>query len=222
MLVFQHNNVRAVEWTALRREVAIALNKLSPGADLDPVAQGIKITMLQGAIFSAAMRVAEYYDPSNGSLHGTSKEAYELTKKRKKHPIAPIITGPVGIVTFPVASPEYLKTVMAVMFPESGRAARGMDPLAASGLQKLVLLTARVDGHVAAGKVGAGQVMEVGKVKWLSTLPELEGLRGQLVAIFQRIGGGDLARSLEAIPTGVVRTLDAHRKVLNGELEQDG
>ncbi|KAF8542716.1 hypothetical protein BDD12DRAFT_823735 [Trichophaea hybrida] len=218
MLVFQHNNLRAVEWSALRREVAMALNKIMPAGENDPIANLTKVTIVRGAVFSTAMRVAEFYDPNGGKQHGTSKEAYEMTKKRKKHPLAPLLSGPVGIVTFPTVSPPHLKAVVDIMFPE-GRAMKGLDPLAVVGLQKLVLLAARVDGHVASGDLGSGRVLEESLVRWVAALPGFEALRGQLVGMLQSVGGADLVRSLEAIPISAVRTIDAHRKVLSGELE---
>jgi large subunit ribosomal protein L10 len=221
MLVFQHNNLKATEWTALRREIAVALRKLSGKGEVDPIADGIKVVVLRGAVFSSAMRVAEYYDANNGQQHGTSKEAYELTKRRTKHPLAPLFSGPVGIVTFSVFSPIHLKTVVELMFPE-GRSIKGMDPAAVSGLQKLVLLAARVDGHVATDKLGSGRVLDGSMVRWASGLPGFEALRGQLVAMLQSVGGAELARALEAIPVSVVRTVDAHRKVLSGELGGEG
>lgn len=218
MLVFQHNNLRAVEWTALRREIVTALRKLTPANEADEIAEGIKIVVLRGAVFSSAMRIAEYYDSADGKAHGTSKEAYELTKKHTKHPLAPLFAGPVGIVTFPAVSPMHLKTVVDIMFPVA-RAVKGLDPVAVTGLQKLVLLAARVDGHVATGNAGSGQVLDSTKVRWASALPGFEGLRGQLVGIMQSLGGAELVRSLEAIPISIVRTIDGHRKVMSGELD---
>jgi len=196
----------------------MALNKISPGGEDDPIANNIQINVIRGAVFSTAMRVAEYYDPNGGKQHGTSKEAYEMTKRRKKHPLAPLLSGPVGIVTFPAVSPPHIKAVVDIMFPE-GRAVKGLDPLAASGLQKLVLLAARVDGHVASGDLGNGRVLDDSMVRWVAALPGFEALRGQLVGMLQSVGGADLVRSLEAIPISAVRTIDAHRKVLGGELE---
>ncbi|KAI5780421.1 hypothetical protein EDC01DRAFT_668058 [Geopyxis carbonaria] len=218
MLVFQHNNLRAVEWSAIRREIATALAKLTPADQHDEVAEHIKITMLRTQVFSSAVRVAEFYDTVEDSQHGTSRDAYEKTKKQKKHALAPLLTGPVGVVSFPAVSPAHLKTVMDIMFP-AGKPIRGMAPLATSGLQKLILLAARVDGHVAAAQIGQAQVLDSEKVRWVSALPGFEGLRGQLVAILQSVGGGELVRSLESIPTSIVRTLDGHRKVLSGELD---
>ena len=169
--------------------------------------------LLRGALFTleltaigAVLGVAEYYDPKiDAQAHGTSKEAYELTKKKTKHPLNNLLTGPVGIVTFPAVSPEHLKVVCSIMFPEN-RPIKGLDPVAVTGLQKIILLAARIDGHVATGAAGSGQVLDSSKVRWASALPGFEGLRGQLVGMLQSVGGADLVRSLEAIPISVVRT----------------
>lgn len=187
---------------------------------MDAIADGIKINVLRGAIFDAAIRVADYYDPKMPSEHGTSKEAYAITTKKNKHSLAPIIAGPIGAVSFPKVSPEHLKVVLDVMFPD-GRAIKGMDPLALTGIQKLYLLAARVDGH-AAGQIGKAETLDREKVKWVSTLPGEDGIRGELVAILQSVGGGALVQSLQSIGVNVVRTVDAHRKVLSGELEPKG
>ena len=219
MLLFQHNNLRATEWTALRRELALALSKIAPKGEADEIARHIKISILRGAVFSSAMRVAEFYDPKvDRKQHGTSREAYEISKRHKKHPLDPLLTGPVGVVIFPAVSPVHVNTVVDIMFP-TGRAVKGMDPAAVSGLQKLVLLAARVDGHVAAGKLGEGRVLDSSMVRWISGLPGLPELRAQLAGMLQNAGGAALVRNLEAIPVSIVRTVDAHRKVLGGELE---
>ncbi|KAI5855698.1 hypothetical protein BZA05DRAFT_389400 [Tricharina praecox] len=218
MLLFQHNNLRATEWTALRREVVTALSKIAPKGEADEIASNIKINILRGAVFSSAMRVAEFYDPKiDGKQHGTSREAYEFSKRQKKHPLDVLLTGPVGVVTFPAVSPVHLQTVVNIMFP-AGRAVKGMDPAAVSGLQKLFLVAARVDGHVAVGSLGVGRVLDSSMVRWVSSLPGLTELRAQLAGMLQTTGGGDLVRSLESIPISIVRTVDAHRKILGGEL----
>lgn len=217
MLLFQHNNCRATEWAALRRELSNALAKLPLGA-ADPVTPHVKITILRNGIFDAALRISDYYDPSNKGRHGTSSQAFHSTKWRgKNHPLKALMSGPLGCVTFPAVSPEHLKVVMDLMFPDN-KPMKGLDPLAVQGMQKLILLAARVDGH-AAGNMGKAEIMDREKIKWVSVLPGYEGLRGQLVAALQTMGGGELVRSLESIPVGVVRTLDGHRKNIAGELE---
>ena len=219
MLVFQHNNLRSVEWSALRREVALALAKLAPAGEDDAVASGTMLHVVRGALFSQAMRVAERYDARGGQQHGTSREANEGAKKKKhKHRMAALLSGPIGLVTFPAVSPPHIKTVTNVMFPD-GRIVKGLDPLAVAGLQKLVLLAARVDGHVASGTLDGGRLIDASMARMVGELPGFGPLQGQLVGMLQGAGGTDLVRALEALPVSALRTLDAHRKVLAGELQ---
>lgn len=213
MLLFQHNNLRATEWAALRRELSIHLGKL--GAE-DPVTPHVKITILRNGIFDAAVRVADHFDANNQPYHGTSKQAHWKTQKRK-HALSALMSGPLACVTFPEVSPQHLKVVMDIMFPD-GKPMKGLDPLARQGLEKLILMAARVDGH-AAGRIGNAEIMDRAKIQWVSALPGYDALRGQLVAVLQSMGGGELVRTLESIPVNVVRTLDGHRKNIAGELE---
>ena len=219
MLVFQHNNLRSVEWSALRREVALALAKVVPAGDDDAVASGTRLHVVRGALFSQAMRVAERYDARGGQQHGTSREANDGAKKKKhKHRMAALLSGHIGLVTFPAVSPPHIRAVANIMFPD-GRTAKGLDPLAVAGLQKLVLLAARVDGHVASGSLAGGRLIDASTVRWAGELPGFVPLRGQLAGMLQNASGADLVRALEALPVSTLRTLDAHRKVLAGELE---
>lgn len=216
MLVFQHNNFRAIEWTALRRELRTALTKLEPTSNLAALTQ---ITLIQPSLFSSALRVAEGFDKMHREvgLAGTSKEAYESTLHLKGElPLSTLLTGPAGTLNFPTVSPTALKTVMDIMFPVKGHK-RGMDPLAVSGLQKLVLLGARVDGHVAGGRIGEGRVLDGEQLRYLAGLKSVEEMRGELAAILQSIGGGELVRSLGSVGLGMVRTVDARRKMMDEE-----
>ncbi|TGZ83348.1 hypothetical protein EX30DRAFT_287280, partial [Ascodesmis nigricans] len=214
MLLFQHNNVRATEWVALRRELSTQLAKL--GLTDDPITPHIKVTILRNGVFDAAVKIADHFDKKDDPLHATSKKAYFKTYKRS-HKLKALLSGPIGCVTFPDVSPEHLKVVMDLMFP-AGKPMKGLDPAARQGLDKLILMAARVDGHVA-GKMGKAEVMDRSKIAWVSALPGYEGLRSQIVAVLQTMGGGDLVRNLESIPVGVVRTLDGHRKNMAGEFE---
>ncbi|KAI9710985.1 MAG: hypothetical protein M1820_002423 [Bogoriella megaspora] len=70
ILLFQHNNIRSVEWMALRREIASALHKLEEarareaGTEIDvTISSGIKLQILQTSIFATALKIVEFYNP---------------------------------------------------------------------------------------------------------------------------------------------------------------
>lgn len=66
MLFFQHNNLTAVEWTAIRRELASAINKLdeslrTDGHESRAAGAGVKLQIIRTTAFEPALRIAEYY-----------------------------------------------------------------------------------------------------------------------------------------------------------------
>lgn len=107
ILLFQHNNLRAIEWAAIRRELAIALRKLdqsliADGRESSAVGSEVKLQIIQTSIFEPALRVAEFYKPppkpSAAALrgltissekedprltHALSEAAYKAVLKRK-------------------------------------------------------------------------------------------------------------------------------------------
>ncbi|KAJ4307455.1 hypothetical protein N0V94_009722, partial [Neodidymelliopsis sp. IMI 364377] len=66
LLIFQHNNVKAVEWMSIRRELAIALRKIDAermAAGQEPLADQVKIQVIQTNIFASALKVVEFFTP---------------------------------------------------------------------------------------------------------------------------------------------------------------
>ncbi|KAG0134101.1 hypothetical protein HOY82DRAFT_554758 [Tuber indicum] len=221
MIFFQHNNLRAVEWVALRRELLFGLRKLDPTSTL---AEGTRITVLKPALFATSLRVAEGYDPQHkrSSEPGGSKIiAKEVEKLKETHPLSPVLTGPVAALSFPSVEPAHLKVALDIMFPLK-KPKKGLDPLAIHGLQKLVLLAGRVDGHIYGGRYGEGRVMDVDLIRVLALLPDIDTLRGELLAMLRGAGGADLIMNLGNIGVGLTRTVDTYRKMLSGELDSDG
>jgi large subunit ribosomal protein L10 len=67
MLLFQHNNIKAVEWTGIRRELANALKKadeeLARNGDETYIGQSSKIQIVQTGIFASALKIVEFWEP---------------------------------------------------------------------------------------------------------------------------------------------------------------
>lgn len=73
IVMFQHNNLKSMEWAAIRRELANALKKVddkiaAEGRTAPAIAPYIKIQTIQTSIFEVALRIVEYFKPSDASL----------------------------------------------------------------------------------------------------------------------------------------------------------
>ncbi|KAK3379239.1 hypothetical protein B0T24DRAFT_611118 [Lasiosphaeria ovina] len=240
ILLFQHNNLTAVEWAAVRRELNVALSKVPVSSgDGDDVAPNIHLGVIRTRIFDVALKLVEFYDPSTVAPtetttargakttvvynHDLSKSAFDAVKAvtSGETPIpessayaqlAPLLVGPVGILTFPSVSPAHLAAALSILSPSppafpapTRRKSPGYyDPIAQSGLQKLMLIGGRVEG----------KVFDVDGVKWVGGIEGgLEGLRAQLVAMLQSAGLG-LTVALEGAGKSLWLTMESRRSVL--------
>ncbi|KAF7951055.1 uncharacterized protein EAE97_002606 [Botrytis byssoidea] len=249
MLLFQHNNLKAMEWVAIRRELAIALRKVDAAREAEGqphlnLADGIKLEIVQTGILAAALHIVEFYKPDSqvskldptdpatpssatlpivnakgdGLTHTLSSAAHEAISDRKirnAHDLSPLLAGPVVLLTFPGVSPQHMKTALTILSPSAPlfpapkkRANPGWhDPTVQSGLQKLLLLGARVEG----------KVFDVDGTKWVGSIEGgLDGLRGQLVAMLQGIGGG-ITNTLESAGKSLYFTVEGRRSMLEDE-----
>lgn len=224
MLLFQHNNLKSNEWVALRRELTKALakvdeSKAAAGQPSEGLAGGIKIQIIQTGIFAAALNIVEFYKPSYISgadrdlTHTLSQAAHEaISDVRTAHDLAPLLAGPLAVVTFPDVSPQHLKAALSILSPSSPqfpaptrRANPGWHDLAVQGgLQKLLMLGARVEG----------KVFDIEGTKWVGGIEGgLDGLRGQLVAMLQGLGGG-VTHTLESASRSLYFTVEGRRTML--------
>lgn len=230
ILIFQHNNVKAVEWMSIRRELATALRKLDVQRAKDgqeTLAEEIKMQVIQTNIFASALRVVEFFDPekstpdsailessseADGELltHGLSSYAYQVASNRKlKLELDPLLSGPLAVVAIPTVTPQYLKTVLSILspskpdFPAPSRKANPdyYELSVQTGLQKLMLLGARVEG----------KVFDVDGTKWVGSIPGgIDGLRAQLVQMLQGVGGS-LTGALEGASRSLYFTLEGRK-----------
>lgn len=226
---------------ALRKADEVSL---AAGSASEPLASGIKIQIIQTGIFAAALRVVEFYRPGTESLTPRpdprkpsalsaaavpvhSLEAGELTHTlsaaahaavadtKTAHALAPLLSGPLMLVTFPSVSSLHMKAALSILAPSAPdfpaptrRANPGYHDLAVqSGLQKLLLLGARVDGTV----------FDVDRTKWVGKIEGgLDGLRAQLVSILQGAGAG-ITNSLEGAGRSLYLTIEGRRIMLEDE-----
>ncbi|KAI9782688.1 MAG: hypothetical protein M1839_004675 [Geoglossum umbratile] len=242
MLLFQHNNFKSAEWLGVRRELMIALQKVdatraAEGFD-DPMgglAGGIKLQTIQTGIFTAALKITEYYDPIKDSFtpntppglpnepiltHTLSRTAHEaVANKKLTHALAPLLSGPLVLLTFPTVSPQHLKAALSTLSPSapnfpapSRRTNPGYhDPAVQSGVAKLLLLGARIEGRV----------FDADGTRWVGGIEGgIEGLRAQLVAMLQGVGAG-LTSVLEGAGRSLYFTVEGRRGMLEEEEEEE-
>ncbi|KAL1964690.1 hypothetical protein VTN77DRAFT_6716 [Rasamsonia byssochlamydoides] len=245
MVLFQHNNLQSVEWTAIRRELNVALQKVdeqhaAEGRSLPPLAPHVKLQIIQTHIFEVALRIVEYFRPDSEEFaakrrtadeevldtrddptltHDLSRAVHDAVMYKKgKHELSTLLGGPLAVLSFPYVSPEHLKAALSVLapkatgFPAPTRKANPgwHEQTVQDGLQKLMLLAARVDG----------KVFDVEETKWVGSIEGgMDGLRVQLVAALQSMGAS-ITNALEGAGKGLYLTLESRRSVL--EEEQKG
>lgn len=69
MLFLQHDNLKSVEWVAIRRELSRALRKVdeqiaAEGRNVPALAPHVKIQIVQTSIFEVALRIVEHFRPT--------------------------------------------------------------------------------------------------------------------------------------------------------------
>lgn len=246
MILFQHNNLKATEWMAIRRELASALEKADTATSTSQ-APHIKIQTIQASIFESALAVVEYFDPqnrpnpstphptdpatqsSNASIpnltpssaqpeltHGLSSTARNASYNFKQtHPLRPLLSGPLATLTFPTVSPAHLKAALTILAPEkpgfpapTRRANPGYhDPVTQAGLQKLLMLGARIEGRV----------FDQTGPRWVGSIDGgIDGLRAQLVGLLGGVAAG-VTGVLDSSRMGLWFTLEGRRGMLEQE-----
>lgn len=224
LILFQHNNLNTAEWTSLRRELAAALAKvdaeLALAGEAVPSGSAVKLQIVQTGIFAAALRVVEYFDPSTvgegEAKHTLSKAAHAAVEgTRTAHGFAPLLSGPLAVLSLPTVSPAHLKAALTVLAPlaptypaPTRRANPGWhDNTVQTGLQKLQLLGARVEG----------KVFDMEGARWVGMIPGgLEGLRAQVVHLLQSAGAG-VTNALESAGKSLFFTVEGRRMMLEEE-----
>ena len=159
--------------------------------------------------------------PNDPTLtHDLSRAAHDaVLSKRFKHPLTPLLSGPLAIVSFPTVSTEHLKAALSILAPKaptfpapSRRLNPGYHDLAVqTGIQKLLLLGARIEG----------QVFDTDGTRWVGSIEGgMTGLRGQLVAMLQGFGAG-LTNTLESTGKSLYITMDSRRTVMEEEGKEE-
>lgn len=216
ILLFQHNNLKATEWSGLRRELAKALKAVdaelaATTGEVATVGETAKLQILQTGIFASALKVIEHFKPEDTTeAYGLSRAAYEAATKNRRldSGLDPLLSGPLMAVSFPVVSPQHLKAALHILspnekFPAPKRKANpGLyEPPVQTGLQKLMLLGARVEG----------EVFDMDGTRWVGGIEGgIGGLRSQLVYMLSSVSS-NLATTLEGAAKALYVTMESRR-----------
>ena len=205
----------------------------------DEVASHARLQVMHTRIFDVALRTVEYFDPASVPKsgppgpsgkptktynHDLSKAAHRAVKSAMADPeirsdpssayaqMAPLLVGPLALLTFPDVSPAHLAAALRVLspnppdFPPPPRRKNPgyYDVATQSGLQKLLLIGGRIEG----------KVFDQEGVRWVGGIEGgLDGLRAQLVALLQSAGLG-LTGALEGAGKALWLTMESRRSVL--------
>ena len=233
IVFFQHDNLRSVEWVAIRRELQNVFQKVdeanaAQGLNAPPLAPHIKLQIVQTRIFDVALRIVEYFRPDKAAhkgepalSHDLSEAAYVAARRvRGKNEMATVLLGPIAVLSIPYVSPEHLKAALSILVPkESGfpaprrRTNPGYhEPEVQNGLKKLSILAARVEG----------KVFDLDQTKWIGSIEGgMDGLRSQLIMVLQSMGSS-IANALEGAGKSIYFTLEGRKTALEEEQKDGG
>lgn len=237
ILLFQHNNLTAVEWMAVRRELSTALSQVVPGTTPgvnEDISGDVKMEVLKVKMFDVAMRITSFFDaeaaktlettPRTGRhgplVHDLSLAAYQSLKTEVPPPdsayaqLSPLLTGPVAALTLPAISPPHLAACLSVLAPGPAFPAPTRkknpgfhEPIVQNALSKLILIGGRVEGKVFDGE----------GVKWVGGIEGgMDGLRARLVSMLQGVGMG-VTGTLEGAQRSLWFALEGRKEQLEGE-----
>lgn len=236
MLIFQHNNLSAVEWAALRRELKFALAAVpDPATAASPeaprpvdIAPYVQLQVVRTSMFRQALKILEFYNPANATdapyTHDLSMAAYEAVKAAEAEAISadtmyaqlqPLLVGPLCLLTFPAVSPQHLAAALSILAPSppafpapTRRKNPGYhDQITQSGLHKLMLIGGRIEG----------KAFDIEGARWVGGIEGgLDGLRAQLVGMLQSAGLG-LTSALEGAGKSLWVTMESRRTMLEEE-----
>ncbi|KAK3986574.1 hypothetical protein QBC44DRAFT_139371 [Cladorrhinum sp. PSN332] len=244
MLIFQHNNLTAVEWAAVRRELRVALREVAaPGTDSEEISNKTQIQILQTRIFDVALKTVEFYDASkvvpttvsaiNGDKiqvvhnHDLSKAAWKAVKEATESgapemstysQLEPLLVGPLAALTLPAVSPQHLAAALKILSPSPPKfpaPSRKKYP----GYYDMHMQNGLQKLLLIGGRI-EDKAFDLEGVRWVGGIENgLDGLRAQVVHMLQSAGMG-LVNTLEGAGKSLWLTMESRRSVL--EEEQNG
>lgn len=244
ILFFQHSNLTAIEWAAVRRELSKTLGAVAPvnaGATGEPVdiSPLVQLQVLRTNMLSVALKIVEFYDPevaaksantprtSRGPLiHDLSAAAYEAVKNTEIPAdsafaqIEPLLVGPLAALVLPVVSPAHVAAALKVLAPVPGKfpaPPRKKNP----GYHDPICQNGLAKLLLVGGRV-EGKIFDNAGVDWVGGIEgDMDGLRAQLVGILQGAGLG-ITNALEGGSRSLWLALEGRKTQLEENKPAEG
>lgn len=242
MLFFQHNNLTAVEWTAVRRELSKAIQAVSNPSLAVDISEDIRLQVVRTNMLNVAMKIVEFHDAEAAAerettprttkgplVHDLSEVAYETIKNAQIPPdsvygqIEPLMVGPMAALTIPAVSPQHLAAALSILSPVPGKfpaPRKRKNPgyhefTVQNAIAKLVLVGGRVEG----------KIFDQSGLHWVGGIEGgVDGLRAQLVTLLQSAGLG-LTTTLEGASKSLWLTMESRKTQMeekSGEKKPEG
>ena len=160
--------------------------------------------------------------------------------------IKPLLSGPIALLSFPVISPPHIAAALSVLAPEKTRfpAPRRRvrpsyhDPAVQAGVQKLMLLGARVDENLGLergvgsmqGALGSAvgvdnsrrRVLDAEGVRDVASIKGgIDELRAQLVHVLESVGVSLVSGALEGAGRSIWGVLESRRMEMEKQEKQE-
>ncbi|KAK4671362.1 hypothetical protein QC764_600880 [Podospora pseudoanserina] len=243
VLLFQHNNLTAEEWIAVRRELKAALDAVPATGDASAdIASKAKIQVVRTSIFDVAMKLVEFFDPSKVEPtsaptatgkrvkvtynHDLSKAAWKAVKSvtmgETKIPetstyaqLSALMVGPVAAFTLPSVSPQHLAAALSILAPSPPQFPAPTRKKN-PGYHEPITQSALQKLLLIGARI-EDKAFDMEGVKWVGGIDNgLDGLRAQLVHMLQSAGMG-LTSTLEGAGKALWLTMESRRTVLEEE-----
>lgn len=236
ILFFQHSNLTAIEWAAVRRELKKAISAVpsthsGPNGTPIDISKNIQLQVLRTNMFNVALKIVEYYNPETAAalgstlrttrgpiVHDLSQAAYEAIHKAEVTPesaygqIKPLMVGPLAALAVPAVSPTHLAAALSILSPVPGTfpaPTRKQSP----GFHDPVCQNGLAKLTLVGGRI-EGKIFDQSGVNWVGGIPGgLEGLRAQLVHVLQSAGLG-LTATLEGGSKSLWLALEGRKEQL--------
>ncbi|KAF4464396.1 hypothetical protein FALBO_8768 [Fusarium albosuccineum] len=239
ILFFQHSNLTAVEWAAVRRELKKVLSAVpppnaAPGTDPVDITPLVQLQVIRTNMLRVALKLVEFYDPeaaaassttartSRGPIvHDLSTAAYdamkdaEIPEDSNYAQIQPLLVGPLAALVLPAVSPSHVAAALSVLAPVPGQfpaPSRKKSP----GYHDPICQNGLAKLLLVGGRI-EGKIFDQSGVNWVGGIEGgLDGLRAQLVAMLQGAGLG-ITSALEGGSRSLWLALEGRK----GQLEDE-